>query len=126
MSAQPDLKTEKLVAESGQYSAIMNNGDIVLAKFSTCGLGASSHYFSIKKLSDAELMEKLKLLLKNSLASEPLINKVMPQLSSLNAADFAQPIVLEGLGDQHEISIKPSFSSIYQQHIQYVWIPPEF
>lgn len=126
MKSHPNLTKEKLVKKDGQYSAQLKNGDIVLAKFSTCSLGMSAHYFSVKKMSDDETLARVKMFLSRVLPSEQVANKVLPQLAGLEVNKLKQAIVLKGLGSQHKIIIKPSASTIYKQHIQYDWIPPEF
>ena len=126
MNSSPSLQSEKLLKKDGQYSAILKNGDIVLAKFSTCSLGMTAHYFSIKELSNDELLQRVKMFLTRALPSETVVKKVLPQLDGLSANKFNKTILLEGFGSQHQIIVKPSKSQIFKQHIQYDWIPPEF
>ncbi len=126
MKGYPDLQSEKLIKKDGQYSAILKNGDIVLAKFSTCSLGMSAHYFSVKKLNNDELLKRLTMFLSRTVASEMVAKKVLAQLANLDANKFKQAVILEGLGSQHQLIVKPSTSPIFKQHIQYDWIPPEF
>ena len=126
MSKHPDLQSEKLVANTGTYSAVLNNGDIVLAKFATCDLGFSAHYFSVDELSDNERIKRVKMFLSQTLTSEPIVKKVLPQLDALSGSSFKQAVRFDGLGDQHQIIIKASASPLYKLHIQYQWIPPEF
>lgn len=126
MKSHPDLQSEKIIEKDGQYSAVLNNGDIVLAKFSTCSLGMSAHYFSVKKLSNSELLERIKMFLGQAVASKDEANKALPQLDGYDVDKFKDAVVLTGLGSQHQLIVKPSASTIYKQHIQYDWIPPEF
>lgn len=126
MSNHPELQSEKLIADMGKYSAVLKNGDIVLATFSTCDLGISAHYLSVSALTSEERMARVTMLLTQILPSAAVISKVTPQLENLKGSSFDQPVVLDGLGDQHQIVIKPSTSPLYKLDIQYGWIPPEF
>jgi hypothetical protein len=126
MSTSPELQSEKLIADTGKYSAVLNNGDIVLANFATCELGMSAHYLSRSALNAEERMARVKMFFTRILPSEAAVSKVIPQLANLNGNNFDKAVVLEGLGDQHQIIIKPSASPLYKLDIQYYWIPPEF
>jgi hypothetical protein len=126
MSTSPELQSEKLVADAGKYSAVLKNGDIVLAKFATCDLGMSAHYLSKRELTAEERMARVKMFLTRVLPSAVVVNKVIPQLANLNGNSFDQAVVLDGLGDQHQIVIKPSTNPLFTLDIQYTWIPPEF
>lgn len=126
MSTHPELQSEKLMADTGKYSAVLKNGDIVLATFATCDLSKSAHYFSAKTLTTEERMQLVKTFLARMLPSEAVVNKVVPQLENLQGSNFEQPVVLDGMGDQHQIVIKPSASPLYKLDLQYSWIPPEF
>jgi len=126
MSTLPELQSEKLIARTGKYSAVLKNGDIVMAMFTTCGLGLSAHYLSVKPLNSNERMAHVKMFLSHILPSQSVVNKVIPQLQGFKGNSFDKAVVLEGLGDQHQVVIKPSPSPLYSLDIQYNWIPPEF
>jgi len=58
MNQYSELQSEKILAEDERYSAVLKNGDIVLATFANCDLGFSAHYFSVLKLDNALLIKK--------------------------------------------------------------------
>lgn len=126
MSTIPNLQSEKLITSTGKYSAVLKNGDIVMATFSTCGLGMTVHYLSVRPLTSNERMTHVKTLLNRILPSEAVVKKVMPHLEEFMGNSFDQPVILDGLGDQHRLLITPSPSPLYTLDIQYDWIPPEY
>ncbi|MDH5178993.1 MAG: hypothetical protein OEZ39_08330 [Gammaproteobacteria bacterium] len=125
LKGAPGVKAEKLLADEGRYSAVLNNGDTLVAQFATCSLGTSVHYFVVKQPDDKQLNDLVSNLLSRILPSEAVVQKVLPQLKGKKAAEFSQGVVLEGMNDQHQIKVMPSTSPVFATVIQYSWIPPE-
>jgi redox-regulated HSP33 family molecular chaperone len=126
MTGMAGLQEEKINVAEGRYTAVLKNGDVVLARFATCDLGMQANYLSVKALDNAELRQTLEMFLTRALASDAVAKKVMPQIKALSAAALQKTATLQGLNDQHQIVVKPAASPNFHTIIQYNWIPPEY
>lgn len=125
MTGLVTLQEEKLSLEEGRYSAIMKNGDVILARYASCDLGMQASYLSVKPLADAELMQLLEIFLARVLVSDEVVKKVLPQLRSLSLAALQKSVILQGTNDKHQIVVKTAASPNFHTIIQYNWISPE-
>ncbi len=126
MTGMPALQEEKIIVAEGRYTAVLKNGDVVLARFATCDLGMQANYMSVKVLDNTELMQVLEVFITRVLASDTVAKKVIPQLKGLNSAALQKTVTLQGLNDQHQIVVKSATSPSFQTMIQYNWIAPEY
>ena len=126
MQGLASLQEEKIIAAEGRYTAVLKNGDIVLARFATCDLGMQANYMSVKALDNTELLQVLEMFLTRALASDVVAKKVIPQLKGLSTAALQKTVTLQGLNDQHQIAVKSASSSTFHTMIQYNWIAPEY
>lgn len=126
MAGAAQLASHQLDTTDGQYTALLKNGDIIIARFAQCDLGLTAHYFSVKDLNANELEHTLKMFLGRLLSSDDLMKKFGPDISRFSSNNKNGPLSLPGNGDAHQLSVKPSVSPLYQLHIQYEWIPPEY
>ena len=126
MTAMASLQEEKILDTEGRYTAVLKNGDVILARFATCDLGMQANYLSVKALDNTELMQVLEMFLTRVLASDAVAKKVMPQLKGLSTAALQKTVTLQGLNDQHQIAVKSASSSTFHTMIQYNWIAPEY
>ena len=125
MTGSALLQEEKLNKADGRYSAVLKNGDVILAQYASCDLGMQAHYLSVMPLGDAELKQLLEVFLTRVLTSDAVVKKIAPQLKSLSSATFQKPVILQGLNDQHQLIVRPAASPNFHTIIQYNWIPPE-
>lgn len=125
LSKAPELQEEKINTKDGRYSALLKNGDILVAQFATCDLGIQAHYFSVTNLNDQQLKQRVHMLLSSVLPSDTVAGKVLPQLDSLSVEALKQPQIFQGLNDEHQIHIQPSPSPAFHTLISYDWIPPQ-
>lgn len=126
MTGMPALQQEKIIAAEGRYSAVLKNGDVVLANFATCDLGMQANYMSVKALDNTELMQVLEMFLTRVLPSDVVAKKVLPQLKGLSFAALQNTVTLQGLNDQHQIVVKSAASPVFYTMIQYNWVAPEY
>ena len=126
MSGMPALQEEKIFATEGRYTAVLKNGDVMLARFATCDLGMQANYMSVKALDNTELMQVLEMFLTRVLPSDTVAKKVLPQLKGLSSAALRKTITLQGLNDQHQIIVKSATNKNFNTMIEYNWIAPEY
>lgn len=125
MTGYPALVQEKLNEQTGRYSALLGNGDSVLASFDTCGLGLKAHYLSVGILEGNELSQVIREFLSRLLVSEVIRQKVLSQLEALSTEEFVKGVTLSGMGDQHVLSLRGYPYQGVGTIIHYRWIPPE-
>jgi len=125
-SNHTELLYETLLPDTGRYSAVLKNGDFILARFATCGLGMSVHYFSVGDIDKNQLKDKLKALSNYILPSEVVSKKIIPQIALLTEQKLLQGAVVNGPGDRYMIQVLSSDTNTYRLHILYAWLPPEF
>lgn len=126
MTFHPSLADEFLDVDKGRYTAILNNGDSIMASFAICDLGLRAHYISVRPLEDKELKTTLVNFMTKVLPSEVVVNKVVPQLKAVSSIELEQSLVFSGLNDSHRLVVSPSSSPLFATEIHYEWIPPEY
>ena len=126
MTGVTDLQEEKTNVADGRYTAVLKNGDVIMAQFATCDLGMQASYMSVKALDNAALMQRLEMFITRVLPSDTVVTKVLPQLKALKPAALQKPVILQGLNDQHQVVVKSAASPNFHTIIQYNWIAPEY
>lgn len=126
MSSHPQLDQEVVDIKTGKYSALLKNGDAVLAWFAPCELSTKVHYLVSTKLTDDELLNLIKTFSLSVLPSSDAREKILPQLEGLRLADFRESLVLEGINDGHKFVFEDAPQPFIKHRIYYEWRPPQF
>lgn len=109
--------------DKGEYSATLQDGSSITARFDLCGLGLRASYLIEQQSGD--LSEHIKLLLEKAVPSGGTASAVASQVVSHTEEDFRSGVTLKGTNGNHWVQAKDSPSPLYDVVIHYRWIPPE-
>lgn len=117
----PGVLNESLDEDAGFYLASLKNGDQIMVRFSQCELSLRGHYFSRHGNDiDATAEKFLSYILPSRAHSKKLVKKLR-QHGKLSPNESA---LLEGVGDQHKLTVTDSSSRLFLKEIHYEWFPP--
>lgn len=125
MTNHSKLIKEKLNAKTGRYSALLDNGDSVLAHFDTCGLGVQAHYLSVLPLNNTQLINTTTVFLSKLLPSDSTQKKLLLQLQTTPIEALNKGIQFNENGEGHFIMMSTYSHQGATNLIHYRWIPPE-
>lgn len=121
-----EVSHEALDEEKGNYVVLFKNGDLLLAAFSTCGLGMHAHYYATAPLTKVEQTVRLRWMLAAVLPSRSIYEELEQQLvdsPSLKKGDIVS------FGDEfesHDFVLSDSESPLFSSVIHYTWNPPQY
>lgn len=122
-SGVEQVAKEHFEPEKGEYSATLQDGSSIIARFELCGLGLRASY--LIEHQSGNLSEEIKFLLEKAATSENSASAVAAQLMHYAEEDFRDGITLKEANGEHWVQAKDSPSPLYQMIIHYRWIPPE-
>ena len=116
------IKDSKISNEKGTYNVSFKNGDVVMAKFETCGIGATAHYISHGLLDEAATIENATLFIKAIISDEDLEKRF---LTTLNASSLSAGISESSANGDHTIKLNSALFDNEKTVINYDWTGPE-
>lgn len=120
---EPAFQT--LDAEQGHYVATFENGDLLLAAFSQCGLGMHAHYYSRTALNEQQRAERLAAFLAAVLPNQEVYKRLQGALAQAVLRD-GQVIGIPDTMDSHDFVFQAAESPLFHTVIHYTWIAPQF
>lgn len=117
----PGVQKETLDRDAGFYSASLENGDQIMVSFSQCELSLRGHYLVRESIDIESVLETF---LSHMAPAQEHSKKLVDRLRKHGWLASGESILLDGVGDQHRLTVKHSDSRLFEHEIHYEWLPP--
>lgn len=123
IESYPGVSEQRYAPDEGEYSAILENGDLIMVRYGRCELFMTSSYFSkAESIDQSTIAIWAKSLISSSAARDSIELEISTHGDSFSPGD--ELIVDVGNGS-HSIVFVPSESPYFAASARYRWIPPE-
>lgn len=123
VESYPGVAEQHSDPEQGLYSAILENGDLIMLRYGRCELLKKSDYFSRSEtISQTSLATWAGHLIASSSAVESFEQKITGHGTNFRPGD---ELLIEDGNGSHSIMIVPSESPYFRVTARYEWIPPK-
>lgn len=123
VESYPGVAGQRSDPEQGLYSAILENGDLIMVRYGRCELLKKSSYFS---RSETISQNSLATWTGHLIASPSAVESVERQITSRGTKfQPGDELVIEDSNGSHSIVIVSSESPYFRVTARYEWIPPK-